>query len=383
MDELNLEHYREIINGIDKNLVSVFEQRMETVKKIADYKRKNKMMILDAEREKKVIENAVSSLKNRELEKYLRFFIDDLLTLCRQYQIDSIAKDYTVSYEEEVKPEIMPGSAIGYYGIPGSYCEEAAIEYFGKTFSGKSYETFDEVISALSIGEIDIGVLPIENSSTGTITEVIDLIRDNSVHIIGEHILAIRHSLLALPGTKLSDIKTVYSHVQGLDQSAHFLKKYPWEQIVYKSTANSAKLIRDLGDKTKAAISSSRCAEVYGLEILVPDIHYNKNNYTRFILVSRELIVNKTCDKISIVMDIAHKPGALYNVLRHFNEQNINIMKIESRPIIERPWEYLFFFDFEGNLENGRVKNLLDSLKNISHQFRLLGNYSNSERRVV
>ncbi|NLG87805.1 MAG: prephenate dehydratase [Clostridiaceae bacterium] len=382
MDELNLQQYREIINGIDKNLVSVFEQRMETVKMIADYKRKNKMKILDAEREKKVIENAVSNLKNRELEKYLRFFIDDLLTLCRQYQIDSIANDFPVSYEE-AKPDIMPGSTIGYYGLPGSYCEEAAIEYFGRIFSGKSYQTFDEVISALSSGEIDIGVLPIENSSTGTITEVIDLIRDNNVYIVGEHILAIRHNLLALPGAKLSDIKTVYSHVQGLEQSAHFLKKYAWEQIIYKSTANSAKLVRDLGDKTNAAIASSRCAEVYGLEILVPDIHYNKNNYTRFILVGRELVVNKACDKISIVMDIAHKPGALYNVLRLFNEQNINIMKIESRPIIERPWEYLFFFDFEGNLENERVKILLESLKNISHQFRLLGNYRNSERRVI
>ena len=382
MDELNLQHYREIINEIDKNLVSVFEQRMETVKKIADYKRKNKLKILDAEREKKVVENAVSYLKNKELEKYLRFFIDDLLTLCRQYQIDSIANDFSVSYEE-AKPEIMPDTVIGYYGLPGSYCEEAAIEYFGKIFSGKSYQAFDEVISALSSGEIDIGVLPIENSSTGTITEVIDLIRDNSVYIVGEHVVAIRHNLLALPGTKLSDIRTVYSHVQGLEQSAHFLKKYAWEQIVYKSTANSAKLIRDIGDKTKAAIASSRCAEVYGLEILVPHIHYNKNNYTRFILVGRELAVNNACDKISIVMDIAHKPGALYNVLRLFNEQNINIMKIESRPIIERPWEYLFFFDFEGTLEYERVKNLIESLKNISHQFRLLGNYRNSERRVV
>ncbi|HEY8500836.1 MAG TPA: chorismate mutase [Clostridia bacterium] len=382
MDNLNLEHYREIINGIDKNLVSVFEQRMETVKKIADYKRKNKMKILDAEREKKVVENAVSNLNNKELEKYLRFFIDDLLTLCRQYQIDSAVEYYTVSCEE-TKTDFFPGSAIGYYGLPGSYCEEAAAEYFGKTFSGKSYQTFDEVISSVSSGEIDIGVLPIENSSTGTITEVIDLIRDNKVYIIGEHILAVRHNLLALPGTKLSDIKTIYSHVQGLEQSAHFLKKYPWEQIVYKSTANSAKLVRDLGDKTKAVIASSRCAEVYGLEILVPDIHYNKNNYTRFIMVGRELMVNDACDKISIVMDIAHKPGALYNVLRLFNEQNINIMKIESRPIIEKPWEYLFFFDFEGNLGNGRVKSLIESLKNISHQFRLLGNYRNSERRIV
>jgi chorismate mutase/prephenate dehydratase len=355
---------------------------METVKKIAEYKSKNKMKILDSEREKKVVENAVLNLKNKGLEKYLRFFIDDLLTLCRQYQIDSITKDCPVSYGE-TKPEIMPNSAVGYYGLPGSYCEEASAEYFGKTFSGKSYKTFDEVISSLSSGEIDIGVLPIENSSTGTITEVIDLIRDNSVYIIGEHITAIRHNLLALPGTKLSDIKTVYSHIQGLEQSIHFLKKYQWEQIVYKSTANSAKLVKDLRDKTKAAIASSRCADVYGLEILVPDIHYNKNNYTRFIIVGRELTVNNKFDKISIVMDIAHKPGALYNVLRLFNEQNINIMKIESRPIIEKPWEYMFFFDFEGNLEDERVKNLLESLKNISHQFRLLGNYRNSERRIL
>ncbi len=382
MDKFNLDDFRKRINDIDKSLVAAFENRMEIVSKIAEYKRKNKMEILDTKREKEVVDRAVSFLENKTLESYLRFFMDDFMTISRQYQIDQNMKEDICS-NQDMQQEKETASKIGYYGLPGSYCEAAAIEYFDKDCLKTAYTSFEGVVSSLIAKEIDSGVLPVENSSTGTITPVIDLIRDNNVFIVGEHISPIRHNLLVLPGTKLSDIQTVYSHSQGLEQSSQFLKKYPWEQIAYKSTANSAKRVRDLGDKTKAAIASKRCAEVYGLEILVPDIQYNQNNYTRFIITGRDLVISQACNKISIIMDIAHKPGALYHVLRLFNERNINIMKIESRPIIGKPWEYLFFFDFEGNLEDKRVKNLIESLKTISLQFRLLGNYRQSERSFL
>jgi chorismate mutase/prephenate dehydratase len=160
-----------------------------------------------------------------------------------------------------------------------------------------------------------------------------------------------------------------------LEQSSRFLKQYPWEQIAYHSTASSAGLIRKLGDKTKAAVASENCAQMYGLEILVPNIQYNQDNYTRFIMIEREPVVNEHCNKISIVMDIAHKPGALYAILRLFNERSLNLLKIESRPIIGKPWEYLFFFDFEGNLTDPRVKELLGCLEDSAGEFRVLGNY--------
>jgi chorismate mutase/prephenate dehydratase len=270
---------------------------------------------------------------------------------------------------------IIPDTPVGFYGQAGSFSEEAAIKYFGSDCPRRGYVRFDEVITALLNGEICAGVLPVENSSTGTIAEVMDLIRDNDVYITGEHIEKIRHHLLVIPGTKLSEIKTVYSHHQGMEQCSQFLKQYPFEQIVYKSTADSAKLVKELGDKSKAAIGSERCAQIYGLEILVPDIHYNKNNYTRFIIIEREMSVNDRCNKISIIMDIKHRTGALFNVLRLFKQRNVNLLKIESRPIIGRPWEYMFFFDFEGNIEEDRIKNLIESLKCQCNNVRLLGNY--------
>lgn len=372
--ELNLDEIRKKINAIDEKLVVLFEERMETVSEVAAYKKQRNMKILDSSREQEVIARAVSQLHNKNLETYLRFFMDDLMTLSRQYQLSQLSvESEPVACRTERK--IESGAVIGHYGSPGSYSEEATLLHFGNDIHRKSCMTFEEVVSALLKHEIDIGVLPVENSSTGTIAAVMDLIRDNRVYITGEHITRICHHLLALPGTKLEDIKTVYSHQQGLEQSSPFLKQYPWEQIAYHSTASSAELVSRLGDKTKAAVASESSASLYGLEVLVPNIHYNQNNYTRFIVIEREPVVTERCNKISIVMDIAHKPGALYTILRLFNERSLNLLKIESRPIIGKPWEYLFFFDFEGNLLDSRVKELLYYLKDAAHDFRVLGNY--------
>lgn len=372
--ELNLGETRKKINVIDEKLVALFEERMELVSEVAAYKKQRGMQVLDTSREREVIARAVSNLQNPELETYLQFFMEDLMALSRQYQITQLSHE---SIDIPAKPgrTIGPETVLGHYGSPGSYCEEAALEHFGETINKKSCMTFDEVITALLSHEIDIGILPVENSSTGTITAVMDLIRDNQVYITGEHIGRICHHLLVVPGTELKDIKTVYSHQQGLEQSSHYLKQYPWEQIAYKSTATSAELISRLGDRTKAAIASERCARLYGLQILVPNIHYNQNNYTRFITIEREPISDEHCNKISIVMDIAHKPGALFSILRLFNERSLNLLKIESRPILGKPWEYLFFFDFEGNLSDLRVKALLECLKDAAQTFRVLGNY--------
>lgn len=375
--ENKLLNLRERINSIDQELVKLFEKRMETVAEIAEYKKLNNMEIFDSGREREVIERVVSLLENENLKEYAEFFIEDLMTLSKQYQIEKTGR-FSLP-DRTVKETVRPKAPVGFYGQAGSFSEEAAIRYFGADCPRKGYVRFDEVITALLDNEIEAGVLPVENSSTGTIAEVMDLIRDNNVYITGEYIEKIRHHLLVIPGTKLQDIKTVYSHHQGIEQCSHFLKQYPFEQIIYKSTADCAKLIKELGDKSKAAIGSERCAEIYGLEVLVPDIHYNKNNYTRFIVIERALSVNEKCNKISIIMDIKHRTGELFNVLRLFKQRNINLLKIESRPIIGRPWEYMFFFDFEGNIEEERVKKLLESLKCQANNIRLLGNYISHE----
>lgn len=371
MDQ-GLDILRKKINEIDKKIVELFEERLETVTKVAAFKKQNNLKVFDPKREKEVIKRAASYLSEKDLEKYLTPFMDEMMTQSRQYQIDLIGSSGSVTENNELA--LNEDSVIGYLGVTGSYSEEAASRYYGDKYHKRSFGHFEEIIASLLKGEIDIGVLPVENSSTGTISKVIDLIGGNDVYITGEHISKISHNLLVLPGTKLSDIKEVYSHHQGLEQSVRFLRQYPWELIEYKSTADSAKLIRKLQDKTKAAVASRRCAEIYGLEIAAPDINF-ENNYTRFVMVGREMLVNSNCNKISVVMDIAHKPGALYKILRLFKDRNINLLKIESRPIIGKPWEYLFYFDFEGNLMEDRVKELIECLRDTVNDFRLLGNY--------
>jgi chorismate mutase/prephenate dehydratase len=366
------------INDIDKNMVRLFEERLNIVSEVASYKKRNKLKVFDPEREKEVIKRAASYLENRNHEKYLTAFMDELMTISRQYQIGILQDDVTAIEEKE--PSIKENSVIGYLGVTGSHSEEAASSLFHEKSQKKAFNHFEEIISALQSKEIDIGVLPLENSSTGIISKVIDLISSNDVYITGEHISLICHNLLVLPSTKLSDIKEVYSHHQGLEQSIKFLNQYPWKLNEYKSTADSAKLIHNLQDKTKAAVASHRCAEIYGLEIAASNINY-ENNYTRFITVERELVISSKCNKVSVAMDIAHKPGALYNILRLFKERNINLLKIESRPIIGKPWEYLFFFDFDGNLMEERVIDLIEYLKDLTNGFKILGNYRASGGR--
>ncbi|HZK26989.1 MAG TPA: chorismate mutase [Thermoclostridium sp.] len=391
--EINLESLREKINLIDQELVELFEQRMEIVTSIAEHKRRSNKDIYDSNREKKVIEQAKSQLKNENLEEYLVLFLENLMAISRQYQGDTMQCETFTQQDIDVlpntdilantgiasAPEKKQNIPIGFYGQIGSFSEEATIQYFGDGYVRKGYSRFDEVISALLNDEISVGVLPVENSSTGTISDVMDLIRDNDIYITGELIQKIRQHLLVIPGTKLSDIETVYSHHQGIEQTSKFLKQHSFEQIIFKSTADSARLVKELGDKTKAAIGSQRCADIYGLEILAPDIHYNNNNYTRFITIEKNLSVNSDCNKISIIMDIAHRTGALFDVLRLFKHNSINLIKIESRPIIGEPWQYMFFFDFEGNLQNDSVQTLLKCLKGMSQSFRLLGNYVSQE----
>jgi len=377
--EQGLDLLRKKINETDKKIVKLFEERLNTVSQIAAYKKQHNLKVFDPEREKENIERAVSYLNESGFEKYLTPFMDEMMTQSRQYQIDLIGSHGTFTgYKEST---IKDDSVVGYLGVSGSYSEEAASLFFGDKHQKRSFEHFDEIIGSLLKGEIDIGVLPVENSSTGTISKVIDLIGSNDVYITGEHISKINHNLLVLPGTRLTDIKEVYSHHQGLEQSIRFLKQYPWKLIEYKSTADSAKLIQELKDKTKAAVASRRCAEIYGLEIAVPDINF-ENNYTRFVMAGREMVINKNCNKISVVMDIAHKPGALYKILRLFKDRNVNLLKIESRPIIGKPWEYLFYFDFEGNLLEGRVKELIECLKDSANIFKLLGNYPACSRKT-
>ncbi|GKX32090.1 hypothetical protein SH1V18_45700 [Vallitalea longa] len=264
---------------------------------------------------------------------------------------------------------------VGFQGVKGAFSEEALYNYFGEEVNTTAVKNFEDICISLEKGSIDYGVLPIENSSTGAISDVYDLINKYNCFIVGETHVKVNHNLMGIDGCTIDDIKELYSHPQAFEQSKDFLNKYNWKLVPYYNTAKSAEYVMKKGKKHIAAIGSKKAAKLYNLNILAPNINSNNTNTTRFIILGKELIVNDECNKISVVLSTEHKAGALYSVLKHFAENNINMLKIESRPRGNTPWEYNFYIDFEGNIENKIIKKALDKMALDSHHFKILGNY--------
>ncbi|GAA0180766.1 prephenate dehydratase [Clostridium sediminicola] len=383
----DLIEYRNEIDEIDKEIVKLFEKRMEVVINVAKYKLNNEIPILNSGRENIVIEKNKEYLNNNDLNDSLEEFFKNLMMVSRNYQSKKISswksKD-VINYgmKEETINEVINGKInIVYQGVPGSFSSIALNEFFRQELDADNInkinvENFSDVFKALEDDKIQYGILPIENSSTGAVTATYDLLRNNDYYIVGERKIKVNHYLMGLKGSKLDDIKEVYSHPQALEQSKTFLNKYSdWKMIPYRNTATSAKFIKENNDITKAAIASIETKEIYDLDILASNINYNKNNYTRFVIIGKKLVQNKNNNKISVVLSVQHESGALFNALKVFWKNKLNMVKIESRPMINKPWEYFFYIDFEGNIQDDLVKKSMEELKKESHYFKVLGNY--------
>ncbi|QZY53640.1 chorismate mutase [Crassaminicella profunda] len=372
----DLDKLRNEIDYIDKEMVKLFERRMETVLKIAQYKKINHMPVFHKDREIQVIKKNIDHLKNKSFQEPTEEFFKKLMEISR-----SVQKEELKSIEEENKKRDDDKLIVGFQGVEGSFSEQALIEYFGENATRKNVREFKDVFESLKRDEINYGVLPIENSSTGGIAEVYDLLRQYGFYIIGEKCIKVEHHLLGMKGTKMEDIKEVYSHPQAFSQSSEFFKKYEDLKLIpYKNTAMSAKLIKDENTKMKAAVASKKAAKLYDLDIIASNINYNKSNYTRFIIIGKNLEMDLKANKISVVVATPHRAGALYGILRYFAENNLNMLKIESRPMINKSWEYFFYIDFEGNLNEEVVKKSIDLIGQGSSFFQLLGNYKEHNR---
>jgi chorismate mutase / prephenate dehydratase len=268
------------------------------------------------------------------------------------------------------------GFRVGFQGVEGSFSHQALIEYFGRDTDAGSYPQFREVFEALGNGEIKYGILPLENSSTGGISEVYDLLGEYGFYIVGEKTIKVDHNLLGIRGVKLSEIREVYSHIQGFMQSKEYFDRHDqWKLIPYHNTAKSAMYVSCENSKNKACVASRQAAEIYGLEILKENINDSCNNYTRFIIIGREAELDSCCEKITIAATLPHKVGALYSVLKHFADNDSNLLKIESRPIMDKPWEYSFYIDFQGNMLEQKTKNIFDCMQEEGLDYKFLGNY--------
>ena len=380
---MDLSECRKEIDKIDKELVELFERRMNVAIKVAEYKIENNLPILNEAREAEVIEKNINRLNNKEYSKLTEKFFTNLMELSRSLQgnmFNSNEDNNRELIEENISnnenKRDLENIKIGYQGVKGSFSEEAMIKYFGENHTTTDYEEFEDVFLALKNNKIDYGILPIENSCTGAITTVYDLLAKYGLYIVGEECIKIDQNLIGIKGTKLEDIKEVYSHPQGFEQSREFLSNYNNLKLIpFHNTAISAKYISEINDKSKAAIASLRAEEIYGLDVIKNEINDKDNNHTKFIIIGRKLESSNECNKITVVFSLDDKSGTLYNLLRHFAENNINMIKIESRPSKNEPWQYLLYVDFEGNVENDDVKKAIKLIEGKSEYFKLLGNY--------
>lgn len=393
-----LEQLRAEIDRIDETLLDLFQQRMATVLEIAAYKKKNALPVLDQGRERIVLEKT-KRISDQNLIGPAARFLNELMAISRDIQTaanqtatDQVAADQTVANRAaapDVKTINSRGESInteaaakrvdmilGYQGLPGSYGEQALLGYFGHDIQAQNVESFEDIFLALCSGQITYGILPIENSSTGGISEVYDLLCQYGFYITGEKSLGIEHHLLGLPGADIDGITDVFSHPQGFEQCSDFLKTHPhWHKTNCGNTAVSAKMVADCGDVTKAAIASKRAADIYGLKVMAAKINTNKTNFTRFIIIGRQLEVAGNADKISLAVSIKHEPGSLHQILSHIAGSGLSMLKIESRPIPGKPWEYLFYIDLQGNLADPKVLDTVKAIQSDSTFYQLLGNY--------
>ncbi len=275
-----------------------------------------------------------------------------------------------------------------YSGVPGCFAEEAAARYFsGLSPTGRWEDvcemvacgSFREAMQAVADGRAGYAVLPVENSSTGSVLANYDLLNEYGFFIVGEYTLGVSQCLMALPGTTLSDITEVFSHEQGLSQSRDFLSRYPWKQTAVYNTAYAAQLVAESGRKDAAAIGSRRAAEIYGLEILVNRTNFKDTNETRFVILAPQVRHSAENNKVSLMVTLPHVPGSLCRLLSVFSREGINLLKIESRPVPQKNWEYLFFIDFSADTIDARIREILQEVADLSQTLRVLGYYKKFE----
>lgn len=374
---MDLTELREQIDEIDAQIVSLYEQRMEVCRNVAEYKLGTGRKVFDSKREAEKIEKVKAMTHNEFNSQGVEELFEQLMSMSRKLQYRMIAEKEGTGRLPFIGVEHFDtaDARVVFQGSEGSYSQEAMFRFFGEQVNSIHVDTFRDAMSAIDEGRADYAVLPIENSTAGIVSEIYDLLVEYENYIVAEQILKIEHCLLALPGAKKEDITRVYSHPQSLMQCARYLQGTEWQQISMKNNAFAAEKVAREKDKTQAAIAGAHAAEAYGLTVLERGINQSDTNSTRFIIVTNQKIFKKDAGKISLCFEIPHRSGSLYHILSHFIYNGLNMTKIESRPIEDRNWEYRFFIDFEGNLADSAVKNALRGLREETRNMKILGNY--------
>lgn len=377
---MDLSELRKEIDQIDDELVRLFCQRMDISSKVADYKKATGSPIYHPGREREILQK-VAQKAGPEMENYTRILYFMLFELSRSYQ--SKRNDcYTSLYHEiaesiEKTPKLFPQNPIvACQGVEGAYSQIACEKIFKNPFI-MYFKNFDAVFTAIEQGMCQYGILPIENSTAGSVTKVYDLMIRHNFSIVRTFRLKVDHNLLVKPGTTLKDVRTIYSHEQAINQCSEFLQSLPGVNVIpVANTALASEMVSMAENNDVAALSSRFCAELYGLTCLASSVQDKGNNRTRFICISKNLEIYPGADKTSIMMILPHKPGALYKVLARMYTLGINVTKLESRPIPDREFEFMFYFDLDASIYSEEYIQLICELDDLCEDFKYLGSYT-------
>ena len=373
-----LEELREKLDQVDDQIVELYEQRSKLTEEVGEYKIRNGIKVFDRQREHDKLQNVAAKATTDFNKKGIREIFEQLMSISRKKQYQQLVEAGALGRLPFIEVDSLNAehARIVFPGTEGAYSQAAMQDYFGENCNSFYVRTFRDAMESIEEGAADFAVLPIENTTAGAVDEMYDLLVEFENYIVAETIIPITHTLSGLPGTKLSDIERVYSKGVALMQASRYLDEHSdWQQISVANTAIAAKKILDEQDMTQAAVCSAYAAKVHGLEILEDNINDNPNNFTSFIVVTNQKIFLKDAKKISICFEVPHESGSLYHLLSHFIYNDLNMSKIESRPIEGRNWEYRFFVDFEGNLADAAVKNAIRGLREESRSLKILGNY--------
>ena len=373
----DLQESRKEIDVIDDEIIRLFERRMDICQDVADYKLKTGKPVLDRQRELDKLKVLSGKASNEFYAHGVQELFEQIMAMSRKMQ-------YKLLTEEGINSDIgfdvvdqlpMEDIKVVYQGIPGAYSQQAATEYFGEKAEYVNVTTFRDAMKYVRDGKADYAVLPFENSSAGIVTDVYDLLVEFSNCIVDTFDVHIEHCLCGVKGATIDDIQDVYSHPQAFMQSNKFLEEHGWGKVNLANTAISARYIAEHGDKKRGCIASKNAAEIYGLEVLYEGINFNETNTTQFIIISRHKIARRDANLICISFEMPHSSGTLYQMLSHIIYNDLNMTRIQSRPVPEKNWEYRFYVEFEGKSTSAGVINALSGINAESLNMKILGNY--------
>ncbi|MBQ9714886.1 MAG: chorismate mutase [Clostridia bacterium] len=368
---MDLKQLRDLIDKVDDQIATLYMQRLDLVRQVGEYKKQNDVVVEHNDREQQILDRLADKFGDRTATDYL---YNSIMTYSKMEQNILQAKESGFVFQKN-QQDISNETNVGLAGTTGAYAEKAAKKLFPQ-MQPKFYTHFGDVFDAVDKGEIKYGIVPIENSTAGSVNEVYDLLKEYDIKIVGSQRLTVNHCLLGQPGAEIGDIKKVYSHPQALYQCKKFLDANGIQPVEESNTAVACELVAKMGDKTVGAIGAENNAQKNGLSVLKCGVQNAEHNFTRFIVISKQMTISPDADRLSLMVSLKHKPGSLFQLLSILSSFKVDLLKLESRPIPEQEFEFMFYVDIKCDVFSERTQTMLACIKAYCQTTTILGAYS-------